>query len=325
MECDLRYVEERQLKQLYRSFQDLANLDNNGKAFINEPIGVLLLPSPSMQLRSDLRAIDDKDPVEDYWQLSKGYDWLNLFSQATVENSIKLLDIACGNGRWLQALQLYVDFQCKNKTIICDLLDPNKGAIANASQTLRAPFQLGQKYEVEIQKACLEQASYDILWSMHGFYMIRPNALPAIFEKCCSLLKPSGTGLIALATRKSFYVDFYSKYLDVFFEGKGDRFTSAEDIVVTLLENNIQHSVSKIFYEEKIHADNLSALEHYIKVESTVNSFNQETESEELSCSRDICFSDLMNHSETKKYLESLLRGSFYYFPQEIWLISFSN
>ncbi len=326
MECDLHYVQERQLQQLYRSFQELANFDGSGQAFINEPIGVLVLPDSSIQTRSNVRALEDNDPVQDYWQLAKGYDWLNLFSKVTTqEKYINLLDIACGNGRWLRALQLYIDFQCKDKSVVCDLLDPNKEAVANASQALKAPFQLGQKYEIEIQKADLKRASYDILWSMHGFYMINPKALPTIFERCCSLLKSNGVGLIALATRKSFYVDFYSKYLDAFFEGKGERFTSAEDIVVTLLEDNIKHSVSKIFYEEKIHADDLSALEHYIKVESTVNSFNQEAESEELSSSRDICLNDLMNHPETKKYLDSLLRGSFYCFPQEIWLITFNN
>ncbi|MBE9067417.1 methyltransferase domain-containing protein [Leptolyngbya cf. ectocarpi LEGE 11479] len=326
MECDLRHLEKQKLEQLYHSCQDLASFDRNGKAFISEPIGVFILPSPSTQTRQSFRALEDRDPVQDYWQLAKEYDWLNLFSKVTSEEkSINLLDIACGNGRWLKALQLYVDFQYQDKSIVCDLLDPHREAITNASQTLKAPFQLGQKYEIEIQKAHLKPASYDVIWSMHGFYMINPGTLPAIFDQCCSLLKSNGVGLIALATRKSFYVDFYSRYLDAFFEGKGERFTSAEDVVATLLEADIQHRVSKIIYEEKIHSNNLSALEHYIKVESTVNSFNQEIESEKLSCTKDICLDDLMSHPKTKKYLESLVRGSFYYFPQEVWLVSFNN
>ena len=154
--------------------------------------------------------------------------------------------------------------------------------------------------------------------------MIPRQELKPVLKKCASLLNDTGIGFIALATRKSFYVDFYEQYLKVFKEGKGEGFTSAEDVIESLDECGIQHQVYRIFYEEPIKADDHAGLEHYIKHEATVNCFNKDKETEQLSESHEITLEELLSHPEMEGYLNSLLRNSVYYFPEEVLLISFN-
>ncbi len=204
-----------------------------------------------------------------------------------------------------------------------DFLDPCESSISQASQKIHPRFQRGTQHVNTIQTAKLESNYYDLLWSMHGFYLIPRQDLKPVLKKCASLLNDTGVGFIALATRKSFYVDFYGQYLQIFQEGKGAGFTSAEDIVESLCACGIQHQVHRIFYEEPIKVDDRAGLEHYIKNEATINSFNKDKEVERLSASKNITLDELLSHPKMERYLKSLMRNSVYYFPQEIWLISF--
>lgn len=146
-----------------------------------------------------------------------------------------------------------------------------------------------------------------------------------VLTKCANLLNDTGVGFIALATRKSFYVDFYEQYLQVFKGGKGARFTSAEDVIEAMEKCGIEHQVHRIFYEEPIKAEDFASLEHYIKNEATVNCFNKDQETKQLSDSNSIILEELLYHPQMETYLNSLRRNSVYYFPEEIWLISFGN
>ena len=219
----------------------------------------------------------------------------------------------------------YIQLDEGMENIVYDFLDPCGSSISQASKKIPPSFVRGTQYVNTIQGAKLESNSYDLLWSMHGFYMIPRQDLASVLKKCASLLNDKGVGFIALATRKSFYVDFYEQYLQIFQEGKGTGFTSAEDIIETLFTCGIKHQVHRIFYEEPIKADDRAGLEHYIKNEATINSFNKDKEVEPLSASKNITLEELLSHPEMEAYLKSLLRNSVYYFPQEIWLISFGS
>lgn len=223
----------------------------------------------------------------------------------------------------MQSLQYYLRLNNKNDNIFYDLLDPSPDAVLMARHKLKSPFQLGQEYVTTIQEAKLEDNVYDLLWSMHGLYTIPCQDLPYVLTQCTNCMKTTGVGFIALATRKSFYIDFYHQYLNSLCEGKGARFTSAEDIVDSLLKCGIRHSVKKIIYEEKIPIDCHAELEHYIKVESTINSFNKNLLTEEVSSANKISFEGLISNPGMQLYFKTLIRNSCYYFPQEIWLISF--
>lgn len=325
LECDLRQLQEAKFAKILQAFEKLADIEDSGRAFIQEPIGVFVLKAALNDTVLE-RHSQDKDPVLDYWQLAQHFDWSETFFlqyHQRKSSSLRLLDVACGTGRWLQAFQRYVKLDEGIENIVYDCLDPCESSIAQASQKILPPLQQGTQYVKTIQSAKLESNSYDLLWSMHGFYMVPRQDLAPALKKCASSLKDTGVGFIALATRKSFCVYCYEQYLQIFYEGKGARFTSAEDILESLSECGIQHKVHTISYEEPIKADDRAALEHYIKNEVIINSFNRDQETEELSESKNITLEGLLSHPKMEAYLKSFIRNSVYYLPVEVWLISF--
>ena len=78
MECDLRQLQEAKFTKILQAFWRLAEIEDSGKAFIREPIGVFVLPAPSATIPE--RSPEDKDPVIDYWQLARHFDWSELSS-----------------------------------------------------------------------------------------------------------------------------------------------------------------------------------------------------------------------------------------------------
>ena len=100
LECDLRQLREAKFTKILQAFWRLAEIEDTGKAFIKEPIGVFVLPNtPESTVLG--RSPEDKDPVDDYWQLAQGFDWSSTFlSQYHRGNttSLRLLDVACGTG-----------------------------------------------------------------------------------------------------------------------------------------------------------------------------------------------------------------------------------
>ena len=172
-----------------------------------------------------------------------------------------------------------------------------------------------------IQTANLDKNCYDIVWSMHAFYAIPKCELSSILSKISDNLNDNEKAFIAQATRQSFYVQFYDKFLDAFHYNE-DGFTSAEDILEALNILGIEYQIHIISYEECIAQNDLTALEHYIMSESVGNSFRQEDVLKQEATRK---LEDLFNNPSLGAYLRSFLKNSMYCFTQEIWMISFGK
>ncbi|WP_179131173.1 class I SAM-dependent methyltransferase [Candidatus Entotheonella palauensis] len=170
MECDLRKLHEAKVAQISRAFWNQAEIKPDGNAFIREPIGVFILESPPI-IPDQTNPLADDDPVEDYRQLARQCDWAGLFKPKSFSphqrdsGPLKLLDVACGTGRWLKAFLRNVPIQSPthdlngNRKIAIDVLDPSQTAISKIRDNILAPMQLGQQYITTLQKAELEKRS----------------------------------------------------------------------------------------------------------------------------------------------------------------------
>lgn len=314
MECDLRQTDADRLTRLTRSFSELAKTGKDDSLFIYEPLVAFLLEKT--------KSAGDKDPVEDYRQIAQKFGWIELLLNRKTSD-IRLLDVACGTGRWLQAFRTYVKPECLNINIVCDAVDPSKQAVQSFVERIASPMSIGCRYEDTIQNTDLPKDVYDIIWSMHGFYAIPREDLHPVLKKIYdSLNSGGGEAFIAQAARNSFYIQFYDKFLDAF-NPHEQGFTSAEDITDALNMLGLNYQIHIIAYDECIAVNDLEALEHYILKESVSNSFMQEEWGRKNN--RTIGLNDILDHPALGTYLRSFIKNEMYCFPQEIWLISFAK
>lgn len=330
MECYLHNIPNKKLTRLLQSMRNHAEVKDEGSV-LYEPIGVFIIDKDTTS--SNVKKIaEDNDPVDDYRQLAQKFDWHKVFSSIyndihpQTSASIRLLEVACGTGRWIRAFLYYlaplISQLCKRE-MVYDLLDNSEGALLQAVEKVRSPLKLGTQYISPIQTIKLESNFYDVIWSMHGFYAIPQHDLTSVIAKILAALNETGRVFLAQATRHSFYVNFYTKYLEVFKKGEGTKFVAAEDITKALETLGIEYQVHVVSYNEQIEADDYAAVAHYILNEATINSFSDEGYSETASAPKNIQLEDLLANKEMGNYLQSLIKDSTYYFPEEIWLISF--
>jgi ubiquinone/menaquinone biosynthesis C-methylase UbiE len=326
LECDLQQLHPSKLTPLFNSVQNKA-IQHDKAWLLYEPVGVLILDK-QIKTASINQLIKDTDPVADYRQLAHGFDWQTLFIETQNSDNKRLLDVACGTGRWLQTFTDYLGEKIADShpnQIHYDLLDYSESALLQTRDKIRVPFQLGKHYVSSIQTVELEANCYDIIWSMHGFYAMPRLDLKFILKKLSSALKQTGQIFIAQASRDSFYVEFYTKYLEIFKQGKGTPFVSAQDITQHLEELGIEYQVKVIPYHEKIKQDDMQAIEHYILNEATINCFSEEDTSTTANHSKSIQLDSLFSHPDMASYLQSMCHSSHYHFLEEVWLISFTK
>ena len=273
------------------------------------------------------KADKDNDPINDYRYLAQRFDWKKVFSSYhDTSGKVRLLDIACGAGRWLRAFLYYVSpsFPASQKLeIVYDLLDRAKPALLKAADRIDTPFVPGRQYICSIQDAELRKSFYDIIWCMHGFYAIPRGDLDSILLKITGSLREHGTAYIALATRESFYVRCYDEYLRWFGGEEQAEFTCTEDIVEVLQRLGIQYREDTIRYHERLMVSDIQGLDHYIRTESIMNSFGREGSEDDAK--EFIGLEELLRHREMGRFLRGFIRDGHYHFPEEIRLISFGN
>ena len=163
--------------------------------------------------------------TEDYRQLVQAADWPALLG-AQARDGWRLLDVACGSGKFPSALLRHADLSAL-PPVAYDLLDPSDVSVQEAKAQLAPPFVPAAELVVTLQDLPVGDP-YDVVWATHALYALPPDELPQAAERFVAALRPGGLGLVAQATERSHYLAFY----DAFRAGVRDAtpYTSAEQV-----------------------------------------------------------------------------------------------
>lgn len=168
----------------------------------------------------------------DYRHLAESRDWrvwLEEHQQRVGERSLRLLDVACGSGKFPAALLRHGTVgDAHIRPIKYDLLDPSAFSLREARAVLAPPFVAANDFETTLQD--FEGEGYDLAWATHALYAVPAAELDAALERMLAAITPGGEAFIAHAAECAHYMRFYRLFLDAFRGGQGTPFSSAEHI-----------------------------------------------------------------------------------------------
>jgi SAM-dependent methyltransferase len=182
--------------------------------------------------------------TEDYRQLARARDWAADLRRHAVDGRVRLLDVACGSGKFpaaLMAAGLPLE-----PAVHVDLLDPSAFSLAEARGVLAAPFVAADEYEIVIQDFD-NPGAYDVAWATHALYALPPDALAAGVARMVAALRPGGFGVVAQASSRSHYLAFYEAYR-VAFAPTVAPYTDAESVAAALRSTGADVTVQVLHY-----------------------------------------------------------------------------
>tara|TARA_B100001248_G_C27366446_1_gene449275 strand:- start:827 stop:1663 length:837 start_codon:yes stop_codon:yes gene_type:complete len=248
----------------------------------------------------------------DYKYLAEKFEWnewLEIHQTKVGKRSLKLLDVACGSGKFPSALFKYSNLaDAKILPVEYALLDPSSFSITEARKVLQLPLEAGPEFETTLQDFSCEQGAYDIIWATHALYAIPKVELKNALKRFIHGM--AGSGFIAHATEKSHYLNFYKHYLNGYKGVNVEPYISAEQILKTLNEIGISYRVEKISYENSISQNSSLQVEGYLQ-----------------RCIFDdkIDLNSMLKNLTTGPYLKSCIKNKQWSFKQEVMMIFLSK
>ena len=247
----------------------------------------------------------------DYKYLAEAFDWKKWLEKRQAEagqRNLKLLDVACGSGKFPLALGQHAKIgDADISPVEYALLDPSKFSIAEARQVLSPPFFAGAEFETTLQALSCDRGTFDIVWATHALYAVPENELEVALERF--IFAMSGAGFIAHASDDSHYLRFYQHYLNGFKGGLGEPYSSAEQIIKTLKKMGVSYKVEKLSYENRAPDDASAQVEGYLQrcvFDDTID------------------LGEMRGNSITGPYLNNCLEDGQWRFKQEVMLIFLS-
>lgn len=207
--------------------------------------------------------------TDDYRHLALARDWRGFFEaeQARVgDRSLRLLDVACGSGKFPNALARHAGLaEARIEPIDTALLDPSAFSIAEARAALPAPFRPGAEFETTLQDLDVPAGGYDVVWATHALYAIPEAELAAAMAKFLEAIAPGGQGIIAHSGEAGHYVAFHGRYLRAFDIPGVAPYVSAETIAAALREAGATVDVQEVAYDSVAGPDDTDAVEGYLQ------------------------------------------------------------
>ena len=212
----------------------------------------------------------------DYRYLAEAYDWTGAFqsladrkSLSDPKSTVRLIDIACGSGKFPQALLAYAGVadlaQTADLKLDYDLLDPSEFSVREAKQALAPPFHPGAEFCCTLQDWAEEPGRYDIAWATHALYCVPAEELEQGLARMRSALSPDGFGFVAQGLRDGHYVGFYDQYLATMADGHGTPYSDGAQVEAALTSLGMQVRTRVLEYTTVVPAERPELLESYLQ------------------------------------------------------------
>ena len=241
--------------------------------------------------------------------------WLETRQKKVGSRCMKLLDIACGSGKFPTALTARGDLAgALIRPIEYSLLDPSIFSITEARKVLKPPFNLAAEYHTKLQDFNRHNTCFDIVWAVHALYAIPKHELRSAIISMIRALgygdNNSGVGFIAHASLNSHYIKFFDKYLSGFKKEVGDPYTAAEQIISVLEQEGVSINIKEINY-----------------INEAPNNMDKQVEKYLQRCIFDdtLSLEEMQGNSLTGPYLKSCQRGDVWQFEQCVKIIFINN
>jgi SAM-dependent methyltransferase len=256
----------------------------------------------------------------DYQHLAEAIDWktwLETRQKAVGPRSLRLLDVACGSGKFPAALVTKANVSSATiRPVDYALLDPSSFSISEARQALGPPFIAGTEYEMTLQDLKCHPGSFDVVWATHALYAIPHNELETGLMRMVHAMghgvdgDNGGVGFIAHASTQSHYLQFFQLYLSGFKGGVGAPYSSSEQIVAMLTQMGLEVKIKEISYTNGAPQTKERQVERYLQrclFDDTVS------------------LKEMLANSITGPYLETCRKNGVWQFAQYVTLIFLST
>ncbi len=248
---------------------------------------------------------------KDYRHLAEARDWPAWFkarADGAQGRPLRLLDVACGSGKFPNALVDHAGLgEAGLEQIDYDLLDPSSFSVAEAKAALRAPFRPAGEHVCTLQDFKSPAQGYDVVWATHALYALPRSELAAGLSRFAEAIAPEGAGFIAHASEASHYLTFYRAYLEGFPQPGVEPYTSSADLVETLQELGLSFTTEEITYENGAPDTERAAVEGYLQRCLFDDTLGLEA---------------MLENPATGAYLADRLVDGVWRFPQSVTLIS---
>jgi len=187
--------------------------------------------------------------IEDYRRLEAARDWgAELTTRAHADGRVRLLDVACGSGKFPSALLAAgLAERTTGLEVVVDLLDPSPFSLAEARGVLSAPFVAADDLQIGVERLDTGRWPYDAAWAVHALYAVPPELLGEGLRRMSAVIRPGGLGMVAQANSHSHYLRVYEAYRAAHAPG-ATPFTTAEHVADELWALGADLDVEVITY-----------------------------------------------------------------------------
>ncbi len=203
----------------------------------------------------------------DYRYLAEAYDWAGTFRTLRGrERRLRLADIACGSGKFPQALLAHTELaEISNLKLDYDLLDPSPFSLRETKQVLAPPFRAGAEFCCTLQEWDPEPGQYDVVWATHALYCVPAEELEHGVARMCSALSRDGLGFVAQGLREGHYVAFYDHYRVSLCAGQGTPYSDGAQVEAALRDLRMLVRTRQLDYTTVVPAERWDLLESYLQ------------------------------------------------------------